>query len=44
MKNLIDEMKELSMDQQYQVVSEYFDEWQGDLEQVDDVLFMGVTL
>lgn len=44
MKNLIDEIKDIPMSQQYQAVSNYFDEWRGDLEQVDDVLFMGVTI
>jgi serine phosphatase RsbU (regulator of sigma subunit) len=44
MKNLIDEIKDLPMDQQYLAVRDYFDEWKGDLEQVDDVLFMGVMI
>ena len=44
LRNLIDDMKNLSMDEQYKVVSEFFDEWKGDQEQVDDVLFFGVTV
>lgn len=44
MKNLIEELKDLPMDQQYKAVNEYFDNWKGDQEQVDDVLFMGITI
>ncbi len=44
MKNLIEEIKDIPMDQQSQAVRDYFDEWKGDLEQVDDVLFMGVMI
>jgi len=44
LKNLVDEIKVLPMDQQFSVVSDFFDEWKGDLEQVDDVLFMGVQV
>lgn len=44
MKKLIEEIKDIPMDQQYIAVRDYFDEWKGDLEQVDDVLFMGITV
>ncbi|MDX2413642.1 MAG: SpoIIE family protein phosphatase, partial [Bacteroidales bacterium] len=44
MKNLIESLKDLPMDKQYSVVSEFFDEWKGELEQVDDVLLMGVQI
>ena len=44
MKNLIDEIKNHAMDEQYKIVSSYFDDWKGDLDQVDDVLFMGVMI
>lgn len=44
MKSLIDEIKDIPMDQQHQAVRDYFYEWKGDLEQVDDVLFMGVMI
>jgi len=32
------------MDQQYDAVKEHFYSWKGDLEQVDDVIFMGIRL
>ncbi len=44
MKNLIEEIKDIPMDQQSIAVRDYFDEWQGDLEQVDDVLIMGFRI
>jgi ligand-binding sensor domain-containing protein/serine phosphatase RsbU (regulator of sigma subunit) len=43
-KNMLEEIHSLPMDQQYQAVKDYFSKWKGDLEQVDDVIFMGIQL
>ena len=44
LRNLIEEVKELTMDEQFEVVSEFFDDWKGDQDQVDDVLFIGIQV
>ena len=44
LKQLIDEIKDLPMDEQCEKVKEYFDKWKGGLDQVDDVLFMGIKV
>ncbi|MEE4115682.1 MAG: SpoIIE family protein phosphatase [Marinilabiliaceae bacterium] len=44
LRNLIEEIKELTMDQQFNVVSEFFDDWKGEQDQVDDVLFIGIQV
>lgn len=44
LKSLIENIKDLSMDEQYVRVSAYFDEWKGDYAQVDDVLLMGFKI
>ncbi|HCC71858.1 MAG TPA: hypothetical protein DEQ09_12015 [Bacteroidales bacterium] len=41
LKKLIENIKDLDMDKQYKKISDYFDSWKGDNEQVDDVLMMG---
>ncbi len=41
LKRLIDDIKDLSMDEQHKKVRDYFDEWKGSYAQVDDVLLMG---
>lgn len=43
-KNMLEEIHNQPMDQQYEAVKEYFNKWKGDLEQVDDVIFMGMKL
>mgnify|MGYP006287121329 CR=1 FL=1 len=43
-KNMLEKIHTLPMDEQYQQVSEYFYNWKGDLEQVDDVIFLGIRL
>ncbi|MGM0666109.1 MAG: SpoIIE family protein phosphatase [Bacteroidota bacterium] len=44
LKRLIENIKDLGMDEQYVKVSEYFDEWKGDYPQVDDVLLMAFKI
>ena len=44
LKRLIEDIKDLSMDDQYVKVSEYFDEWKGEYAQVDDVLLLGFKI
>ena len=41
-KNLISDIHNLPMDEQFRVVEETFINWKGDEEQVDDVLLMGL--
>jgi len=44
LRTLIDEIAPLPMEQQNKQVKDFFVEWQGDNEQVDDVLFMGLRV
>lgn len=44
LKHLIDEIKDKPMEEQNIIVADYFDQWKGDLDQVDDVLFMGIKI
>lgn len=44
LKRLLEEIKDLNMDEQHKRVSDYFDEWKGELEQVDDVLLMAIKV
>jgi serine phosphatase RsbU (regulator of sigma subunit) len=44
LKTLIDELAPLSADDQQNHVKEFFFEWMGKHEQVDDVLFMGLRV
>ncbi|HUS85832.1 MAG TPA: two-component regulator propeller domain-containing protein [Bacteroidales bacterium] len=44
LKQLIDEIQDLKMDNQCIKVEDYFDKWKGELDQVDDVLFMAVKV
>ena len=41
---LIEEIKSLPMPEQYVRMKDFFYEWKGDNEQIDDVLFMGIKL
>ncbi|MBN2743726.1 MAG: SpoIIE family protein phosphatase [Marinilabiliaceae bacterium] len=43
-QNLLEEIRLLPMDEQQRRVKENFYNWKGDLEQVDDVIFMGVRV
>lgn len=44
LKILIDEIKFLPMPEQSERIKDYFFEWKGDYEQIDDVLLMGIKL
>ncbi|MEA1886293.1 MAG: two-component regulator propeller domain-containing protein [Bacteroidota bacterium] len=44
LKRLIEEIKDLNMEEQQKRVSDYFDEWKGSYAQVDDVLLMGFRI
>jgi ligand-binding sensor domain-containing protein/serine phosphatase RsbU (regulator of sigma subunit) len=44
LKRVIEEVSRLPMNQQQQDVSDFFDEWKGDYEQVDDILLMGIKV
>ncbi|TFH35100.1 MAG: serine/threonine protein kinase, partial [Bacteroidia bacterium] len=44
LKGLIDDIKDQPMEEQFSKVSDYFDKWKGDLDQVDDVLLMGIRV
>jgi serine phosphatase RsbU (regulator of sigma subunit) len=42
LKKLIEELGDMSMDEQKDYVTNFFYDWKGDHEQVDDILFMGI--
>lgn len=44
LKTMIDEINPLSADEQHVKIKNYFFEWMGDCDQVDDVLFMGMRV
>jgi len=44
LKKLIERIAKLPMTEQEKVVSEFFFEWKGDYDQVDDILLMGVKV
>jgi ligand-binding sensor domain-containing protein/serine phosphatase RsbU (regulator of sigma subunit) len=44
LKKLIEEVSGLSMDEQKEVISNYFFDWKADYEQVDDILMMGIKV
>ena len=41
-RDMLMEVRDLSLDKQKDIVEERFDSWKGDLEQVDDVILMGI--
>ncbi|TLX77536.1 serine/threonine protein kinase [Labilibacter sediminis] len=43
-KKLLEEIHDKPMDKQGDIVRDHFMNWKGDLEQIDDVLFMGLQL
>ncbi|MGQ1889997.1 ligand-binding sensor domain-containing protein [Thermophagus sp. OGC60D27] len=43
-KNMLEKIHHLPMDKQYKAVKHHFHQWKGDLDQVDDVIFMGIKL
>ncbi len=44
LKHLIDEVIKLPMTEQEEAIMKFFREWKGDLEQVDDILIMGIRV
>jgi len=44
LKNMLRDIHEKSMDEQYNYIKNNFELWKEDLEQVDDVLFMGIEM
>lgn len=44
LKKIIDQVSRLPMNEQEQAVTQFFDEWKGDYEQVDDILLMGIRV
>lgn len=44
LKNLLDDIHEKDMDEQYKHIKQNFESWKGELDQVDDVLFMGIQV
>ena len=44
LKNLLEDIHDKDMDEQYKHVKQNFEIWKGDLDQVDDVLFMGIQV
>ena len=44
MKKLIETVRKLPMQEQKEKVSNYYFEWKGEYEQVDDILFMGIRI
>ncbi len=44
LRELLNEIHKLPMDEQYNIIKKSFEDWQGDLDQVDDVLFMGIQI
>ena len=43
-KTLIDEIAYMPMDEQKTVINNFYDEWKGNYEQVDDVLLIGIRV
>ncbi len=44
LKRLIEQVSDLSMDEQNEAISNFYDEWKGNFDQVDDILLMGVRV
>ena len=44
LKDLLADIQDKSMDEQYRIVEETINKWKGDHEQIDDVLLMGVRI
>lgn len=44
LKNLLEDIHDKNMDEQYKHVKQNFEIWKGNLDQVDDVLFMGIQV
>jgi len=44
LKNLINDIQVHNLEKQHELIASYFKEWQGDVEQVDDILIIGLRL
>jgi ligand-binding sensor domain-containing protein/serine phosphatase RsbU (regulator of sigma subunit) len=44
LKKLIEEISDMPMAEQKEVISNFFFDWKGDYEQVDDILLMGIKI
>ena len=44
LKRLIEQVFKLPMDDQKEAVSKFFNNWKGDYNQVDDIIFMGLKV
>jgi serine phosphatase RsbU (regulator of sigma subunit) len=44
LKKLIEEVSKLPMTEQKEIISNFFFDWKGDYEQVDDILLMGIKV
>ncbi len=44
LRTLIDEIKDLPMEQQHQRLRDFFYDWKGSFDQVDDVMLMGIKV
>lgn len=44
LREMLNEIHILPMEEQYKVIKKSFEDWQGDLDQVDDVLFMAIQV
>jgi serine phosphatase RsbU (regulator of sigma subunit) len=44
LRNLLEDIHDMPMEEQYYQIKNNFNLWRGQYEQVDDVLFMGIRL
>jgi len=44
LKRMIEEVSALSMDEQNEAISKFYDEWKGNFDQVDDITIIGVRI
>jgi serine phosphatase RsbU (regulator of sigma subunit) len=44
LKRIIEQVSDLSMDEQNDAISKFYDDWKGSFDQVDDILLMGVRV
>lgn len=44
LRRLLDEISELPMKEQHEAVTKFYNDWKGEYEQVDDIIFMGVRI
>ena len=44
LKKLIEDVNDLPMSEQKEVITKFFNDWKGEYDQVDDILFMGIRV